>query len=49
MASMLIDLDVESLGPEVHKADKPDFSATRKLYSHVKKMVSTVLILSHAY
>ncbi len=49
MASMLVDLDVESLGPEVHKADKPDFSAARKLYSHVKKMVSTVIILSHAY
>lgn len=44
MASVLVDLDVESLGPEVRKADKPDFSATRKLYSHVKKTVSTVTL-----
>ncbi|XP_052429911.1 thiosulfate sulfurtransferase/rhodanese-like domain-containing protein 2 isoform X1 [Carassius gibelio] len=46
MASMLVDLDVESLGPEVHKADKPDFSATRKLYSHVKKMTFAKFVAS---
>ncbi len=49
MESILVDLEVESLGPEGHKADKPDVSATRKLYSHVKKMVSTWIILSQAY
>lgn len=46
MASVLVDLDVESLAPEVHKEDKLDFSATRKLYSYVKKRVSIVIILS---
>ncbi|KAK2890902.1 hypothetical protein QQF64_007021 [Cirrhinus molitorella] len=46
MASVLVDLDVESLGPEVHKADKPDFSATRKLYSHVKKRTFAKFVAS---
>jgi len=47
MANVLVDLDVESLAPEVHKEDKPDFSSTRKLYSYVKKRVSVVIILSY--
>ncbi|XP_016353913.1 thiosulfate sulfurtransferase/rhodanese-like domain-containing protein 2 isoform X1 [Sinocyclocheilus anshuiensis] len=46
MASMLVDLDVESLGSEVHKADKPDFSAARKLYSHVKKRTFAKFVAS---
>lgn len=38
--SVLVHLDVESLGPDVHKEHKPDFSTTRKLYSYIKKRVS---------
>lgn len=37
IASLLVDLDVEKPGSEVHKADKPDFSAARKLLSCQEK------------
>ncbi|XP_067238156.1 thiosulfate sulfurtransferase/rhodanese-like domain-containing protein 2 [Chanodichthys erythropterus] len=46
MASVLVDLDVESLAPEVHKEDKLDFSATRKLYSYVKKRTFAAFVAS---
>lgn len=35
--SVLVHLDVESFGSDVHKEHKPDFLTTRKLYSYVKK------------
>ncbi|KAK7137690.1 hypothetical protein R3I94_013366 [Phoxinus phoxinus] len=46
MANVLVDLDVESLAPEVHKEDKPDFSSTRKLYSYVKKRTFAAFVAS---
>lgn len=42
--SVLVHLDVESLGPDVHKEHKPDFSTTKKLYSYIKKRVSISII-----
>ncbi|XP_052006269.1 thiosulfate sulfurtransferase/rhodanese-like domain-containing protein 2 [Xyrauchen texanus] len=44
--SVLVNLDVESLGPELLKRDKPDFSTTRKLYSCVKKKTFATFVAS---
>ncbi|XP_077103655.1 thiosulfate sulfurtransferase/rhodanese-like domain-containing protein 2 isoform X2 [Siphateles boraxobius] len=49
MANVLVDLDVESLAPEVHKEDKPDFSSTRKLYSYVKKRTFAAFVASKKF
>ncbi|XP_043113440.1 thiosulfate sulfurtransferase/rhodanese-like domain-containing protein 2 [Puntigrus tetrazona] len=46
MASMLVDLDVEGLSAEVNKVYKPDFSTTRKLYYHVKKVTFAKFVAS---
>lgn len=43
--SVLIYLDVESLNPAIsqhQKQDKPQFSTTRKCYSHLKKKVQFI-------
>lgn len=44
--SVLVHLDVESFGPEVHKEHKPDFSTTRKLYSYIKKKTFATFVAS---
>ncbi|XP_056093608.1 thiosulfate sulfurtransferase/rhodanese-like domain-containing protein 2 [Rhinichthys klamathensis goyatoka] len=49
MANVLVDLDVESFAPEVHKEDKPDFSSTRKLYSYVKKRTFAAFVASKKF
>ncbi|KAI4899923.1 hypothetical protein NFI96_019501 [Prochilodus magdalenae] len=44
--SVLIDLDVEGLTPEIPKQEKSEFSTTRKCYSYIKKRTFATFVAS---